>query len=508
MTARWRRRDLRPGKGGRAFPGRKHFPNRELEHRYAELSQLNTDLTNLFGSLQIPVLILGRDLRIRRFSPAAETLFNLRSGDIGRPLSDMRFGAAIPNLKSDCVATMNSGKGSERQIQDYRGKPYSLRIHPYRVAGGKIDGAVIALMDISALKQASDAVEDARRYAEAIIEAVQESLIVLDAELRVMTANQSFYKTFRVTPKTTIGKRIYDLSGGQWNHPQLRTLLNKVVSRGTPLSEFEVDRNFPAIGRKTIVLRALQFSSPNGGAPLILLAIQDETERRRAELAASRSGVMSRRLMRAQDEERRRLARELHDSTAQSLAGLMLNMNHLSRMLHKSEPRIVAMLEESRDLADESIREVRTISYLLHPPLLEDAGLPSAMRWFVKGFGQRSGIAVALKLPSHLPRLTGDLELALFRIAQEGLTNVRRHSGSESARVTISVTPTNVILEIKDRGKGIPLDVSKLEGGASKVAGVGLASMRERAEQLGGKLELHSSRRGATVRAILPLLKR
>ncbi len=482
--------------------------NDELEHRHSELSELNSDLTNLFSSLDIPVLILGRDLRIRRFSPAAESLFNLMPSDIGRPVSDMRLSATIPELRHDCAAVMDSGKSRERQLTDVGGNPRSLRIHPYRVAEGEIDGAVVALLDISALKRASDAVEDARQYAEAIVEAVQESLLVLDSDLRVVTANRSFYTTFQVIPKATVGTLIYDLGNGQWNIPELRELLEKVHSRNTTVSNFEVEHDFLAIGRKSMMLQGRQFRSPKGGAPLILLSIQDETERRAAEVAAARSGVMSTRLMHVQDEERRRVARELHDSTAQSLAGLMMNMNSLSRMLHKSDPKILATLAESRSLADESIREIRTISYLLHPPLLEDAGLASAMRWFADGFGSRSGIAVKLVLPAELPRLVGHLELALFRIAQEALTNVHHHSGSKSARVQISGTSSKIILTVSDRGKGLPSDVWKPDGGISKSAGVGIASMRERARQLGGTLEFDSSSGGTTLRAVLPLIKR
>jgi two-component system, NarL family, sensor kinase len=257
-----------------------------------------------------------------------------------------------------------------------------------------------------------------------------------------------------------------------------------------------------------MLLHARQFRSPKGGAPLILLSIQDETERREAGLAASRSGVVSARLMRVQDEERRRVARELHDSTAQSLAGLMMNMNQLSRMLQTSDPKILTTLQESRSLADESIREIRTISYLLHPPLLEDAGLASAMRWFVEGFGKRSGIAVKLVLPARMERLAGDLELALFRIAQEGLTNIHKHSGSNSARVDISVGSSHVVLEIGDKGKGLPADLVKHGGGISKTSGVGIASMRERAKELGGTVEFQSSANGTTVRAVLPVMKR
>jgi two-component system, chemotaxis family, CheB/CheR fusion protein len=482
--------------------------NEELEHRHSELSQLNSDLSNLFISLEIPVLILERDLRIRRFSPAAGTLLNLMPADIGRPVSDMRFSATIPELGRDSGEVMISGKRSEHQILELDGSSYSLRIHPYRVGEGHIEGAVVALVNISALQRASEAIEGARRYAESIIEAVQESLVVLDSALHVRSANRSFYETFQATPKSTVGNLIYDLGNGQWNISPLRSLLDKVQSDDAPLSSLEVEHDFPLIGRKTIVLRARKFRSPKGGMPLILLSIQDETDRREAELAASRSGVMSARLMRVQDDERRRVARELHDSTAQSLAGLMMNMNQLSRMLQKSDPKILATLAESRALADESIREIRTISYLLHPPLLEEAGLASALRWFIDGFGNRSKIRVKLAIPPRMPRLVAATELALFRIAQEGLTNVHHHSGSKSAQVEIAITSSQVILQIGDRGKGLPADIWKAQGGISRTLGVGIASMRERVKELGGTLEFESSRRGATLRATLPLVQK
>ena len=482
--------------------------NDELEHRYTELGQLNSDLTNLFGSLEIPILMLGKDLRIRRFSPAAEILFSLLPSDIGRPVNDMGFSAAIPDLKQRSAAVIDTGRPSDHSIQGPSGDWYSLRIHPYRIAEDKIEGAVVALLEITALKRASDAIEDARRYAEAIIEAVRESLLVLDSGLRVLTANHAFFKTFHSDPNSTVGKLIYDLGNGQWNIPRLRNMLEEILTRGTPFSNFEVEHEFPAIGRKTMLLNGRQFRSPKGGDPLILLAIDDETERRKAELAAARSGVMSASLMRVQDDERRRVGRELHDSTAQSLAGLMLNMNHLSQMLHKSDPKILATLAESRTLADESIREIRTISYLLHPPLLEEAGLASAMRWFVDGFGKRSGIKVRLIMPSQLPRMLGDLELALFRIAQEALTNIHHHSGSKSARIQLVTTSNQVILEIVDKGKGLPAKVLKSDGKISKSSGVGIASMRERMRQLGGSLEIASNRRGTSIKAIAPMIHR
>lgn len=239
--------------------------------------------------------------------------------------------------------------------------------------------------------------------------------------------------------------------------------------------------------------------------------LKDELERRqRAEQAAmeaehiTRQGQealrkLSLRLLRMQDEERRKFSRELHDSLGQYLVSLKMNLSRL----HPGDGE-GTLLAESLALLDESLAETRTMSYLLHPPLLDEAGFASAAEWYVNGFAQRSGIEVKVDIPSERLHLSSQAELVLFRILQESLTNIHKHAESVSASVSLSLDAGQVALAIKDAGKGIPQEVLSRfwsEGNA----GVGLAGMRERVRELGGQLRIDSSSQGTTVTVTVPL---
>jgi signal transduction histidine kinase len=251
---------------------------------------------------------------------------------------------------------------------------------------------------------------------------------------------------------------------------------------------------------------ALQLFLTGLAIPVLMLgALIDElrsAERTTRALAAS--------LVRAQDEERRRIARDLHDSTGQNLIAATLITGRLEPMLPASAAPVLRQLE---DVLQQSIREVRTVSYLLHPPLLDEAGLGLALRNFVEGYTERSGIAVTFDIAQDVGRLPSEVELVLFRLVQEALTNVSRHSGSRTARIRLERRSTasgrDVVLTIEDRGKGMP-HAGRLHGIAglararSSVQGVGLASMRERLHQIGGRLEIDSVVGHTTLKAVVP----
>jgi signal transduction histidine kinase len=203
-----------------------------------------------------------------------------------------------------------------------------------------------------------------------------------------------------------------------------------------------------------------------------------------------------------QDAERRKISRELHDSLGQYLSGVKMNLEVVSKSLPPN-----ALLTECVAILDESISETRTMSHLLHPPLLDEIGFASAARWYVEGFSQRSGIQVSLALPEKLKRLPGSVELALFRVLQESLTNIHRHSHSASADISVSLRAEEIKLWVRDKGKGLAPDV--LEGFQSNTShvGVGLAGLRERLRELGGRLEVRSASSGTSIIASLPIPK-
>jgi signal transduction histidine kinase len=209
---------------------------------------------------------------------------------------------------------------------------------------------------------------------------------------------------------------------------------------------------------------------------------------------------LSARLLQLQDEERRRLARELHDSTGQVLAALQINVAALQQKSVDDSPPKKEILSEVGSLTQQAIREIRTLSYLLHPPLLDETGLVPSLRWFVQGFSDRSKIVVDLKVPETIVRLPEDIETTIFRIIQESLVNIHRHSGSQTARVEITLSMSKLTLTISDDGKGLQgasPDESQL--------GVGIRGMRERVRQFGGEIEFRNGSPGTIVIVNLPL---
>ena len=213
------------------------------------------------------------------------------------------------------------------------------------------------------------------------------------------------------------------------------------------------------------------------------------------DLAQERLRALSARLLQMQDDERRRIARELHDTAGQILVALNLTLVPLEQALQKDNPALARQVTESLGLVEELSRDLRTMSHLLHPPLLDEAGLLSAVRWYVEGFAARSKIQVDVQLDPNIGRLPAELETAIFRIVQECLTNIHRHSGSSSASIAILRDVQKVSVEICDQGKGIRMPVR---------AGVGIQGMRERVRQLGGQLEIDSGKSGTRITAIFP----
>jgi signal transduction histidine kinase len=209
---------------------------------------------------------------------------------------------------------------------------------------------------------------------------------------------------------------------------------------------------------------------------------------------------MSGRLLQLQDEERRRIARELHDSTAQNLSALEMNLSLIEGLRDPTASAFRDLVRSSREIAGACSREVRTISYLLHPPLLDEVGLVFAIRWFVEGYEARTGIRVELDLPENFPRLAADLETALFRIIQECLTNIYRHSGSRSAQVQLKTDGVLIDLKVSDQGHGI----FQTSDSAQHRPGLGLMGMRERVRQQGGKFTLESGESGTRIQVSMP----
>jgi PAS domain S-box-containing protein len=282
------------------------------------------------------------------------------------------------------------------------------------------------------------------------------------------------------------------------------------VNGETPVNEVIEIESFDGV-RKIIQNSAVPIRGANEQITGAVVVNEDISARTTAERQLNDSynqmRALTGRLMRAQDDERRRIARMLHETTAQNLAALKMLLARLNRTADRLSDHERSALVESMSLAEQSMIEIRTLSYLLHPPFLDEAGLLSALRWYAAGFAERSGIEVELDLPENFGRLPRDTETALFRIVQESLINIHRHAGSATARIRLQRDAEKLVLEIDDRGQGIPnAALEQVMSGGGGV-GVGIAGMSERIEQLGGSLEITSGDQGTTVRARLRLVQ-
>jgi two-component system NarL family sensor kinase len=233
-----------------------------------------------------------------------------------------------------------------------------------------------------------------------------------------------------------------------------------------------------------------------------MAAYQEENIDRR--MAEKKLRELSLSVLHLQDDERRRVARDLHDTTGQTLAALKMTLHNLESQVAKN-PDSAALFVEINELADQALREIRTTSYLLHPPLLDEAGFASAASWYIDGFNKRSPIQVRLQLPEGT-RLPAAVEIVLFRILQESLTNITKHSGSAAVDVVLEVGEGATTLSVKDYGKGIPAKMLAKMNGSGPDVGVGIAGMRERVKELGGSLEIQSDATGTVLRASVPAL--
>jgi two-component system CheB/CheR fusion protein len=273
--------------------------NEEMASRNEELTRLNSELKNLHLSINTGIVLVGRDLTIRSFTPLAGQTFNLLASDIGRSLTRIRNNLDCPNLEQLLRKVIDSMDSLEDEVQDKEGHWFSLRIRPYLTVDNRFDGAVLILVDIDDLKRSEQAIVASRDYAEGILRSIRYPLLVLNADMTVHTANAAFYRTFKLRPAETEGHSFYELSNGEWDLPELRELLENVLSKNDVFNDFEFTHDFGAIGRRTLLLNARVLRKAEADAPeRILLAIDDITESKQLE-SVRRSEGRYRRLFEA-----------------------------------------------------------------------------------------------------------------------------------------------------------------------------------------------------------------
>lgn len=353
---------------------------------------------------------------------------------------------------------------------------------------------LIASSDITERKSLEQELQRSEREFSTLVENSPDVIARVDRDLRYIYISAGLERATGVSTDSFIGKTPAEiaLEGYDWNGFEAACQeafdTQKTIHRA---SEY---------GGRNYWTRIVPEFTSDGRLESAMTISEDVTERVRAEQELVQ---LTAQLFRLQDEERRKIARELHDGTAQNLFAISVNLAKVGQLDPTQKEEMQNLIAECISLGDESLQEIRTLSYLLHPPLLEQVGLVGALQWYVEGFSKRSGIYVDV-FAEPMERLPSDLELALFRIVQEALTNIRRHSGSETASIRLKKSSGEIFLEVQDRGHGLP--IAKPSADPEEVGmGVGIPGMRQRLHQLGGRLEIASNAHGATITAIVPL---
>jgi two-component system CheB/CheR fusion protein len=251
--------------------------NEELQNRNLELTEVNNDLSNLHSSINIPILMLGSDLTLRRYTPPAEKFFNVIPADIGRPISDIKPKILVQELESKIAEVMDSLNVLEKEVQDTEGNWHSLRIRPYRTRENKIEGVVICLLDIGQLKVKAEELNQSTIYTEMILSTLQEPFLILDTAFRIKSINAAFCRLFQIAKEEAENEVIFTLGKGGWNIPQLKKFFQEVLASQERLHHRKLQHDFPKLGPRTLILNARRAEGRT--APLILLAIENVTRR-------------------------------------------------------------------------------------------------------------------------------------------------------------------------------------------------------------------------------------
>jgi PAS domain S-box-containing protein len=358
--------------------------------------------------------------------------------------------------------------------------------------GGKF--VVAMVRDITERKR----VEGRLREYEKAVEGVEEMIAVVDRNYRLLLANRAYAQFRNIERDQLLGRLLPEVIDKEFFERVVKEKLDECF-RGK-IVKYELRHNYPGIGQKDLLVSYFPIQGTSG-VDRAVCVLRDITDHKRSEEEFKR---LTGQLLLSQDEERRRIARDLHDATGQDLVALATMLGRLRAFLPSNDRKSRKLLSDCKTLANECVREVRTLSYVLYPPVLDQDGLEDAIRDYALGFAIRSGIQVELELSPRLGRLSREVELALFRVVQESLTNIQRHSGSQQARIRIQCD-SDLTMEISDDGRQASACVPRENEESRFKFGVGIPSMRERVNLIGGRLDIDTTKVGTTIRVRIPL---
>jgi len=460
-----------------------------------KLQASEKQLRLIFDQIPAAVWTTDKDLHILSASGAVLSPALLRPEElVGKTLQE--FLDNPEELSPPLVAHLAALKGQHRSYEyNLAGNIFSVNVHPLRNAFDEIAGVIGVALDVTENKRAMASVAKLA----AIVESSQDAIFGTTVSGYITSWNRGAEQMFGYSAGEVAGQPISIITPEDRKNEPAEVL--ERLKRGEVVKPYETVRRRKDGSLVDVSVTVSAVKDPTGHITGVSAIVHDIGNLKQVETELR---DLSARLLKVQDEERRNMARELHDSVIQGLAAAVINLSLMMDSV-QLDPEAARTLEETLKITEDSVREIRTFSYLLHPPLLDVNGLQSALRWYVEGYSKRSGVQVDLDLPEGRERFGKEIETSLFRIVQESLTNIHRHSGGSRATIRMRRTEKEVALVVSDDGRGMDAETLGKLRREGAVLGVGIAGMKQRLQQLGGRLEIASDSSGTAVTASVPV---
>jgi two-component system CheB/CheR fusion protein len=466
--------------------------NEQLGNRNFELAQLNDDLTNLLSSVNIPILMLSGDWRIRRFTPQAATLLNLLPGDVGRPVVSLRPNLDVPDLAGLVTEVVDTMSMREREVQDREGRWYSMRVRPYRTMDNKIDGAVVTFVDIDVSKRVHLELQREQTFTAAVLESAAALVMVTGLEGRIARFNLACRRLSEYSFEEVEGKPVWDVLVPPEEIQAVKQVYTEIAGNRSAREHENhwVDRS----GHRHLISWSSTLVTEAQGATQHLVWIGvDVTEARLVEKALQQTEILRHSqeqlrtltagLVEAQEEERRRVSQELHDDISQRLAALAIQLEVLHQAHGISPEELHRKLGELQKQIEVLSEDLRRTARNLHPFMLTHLGLEPALRAYCEEFSKLRQCKVRFTASAMPATIPPGVALCVYRVVQEALGNVAKHAGAKHAAVSISGIDDILHAAIQDDGRGFDLERARGKG-------LGLISMEERVRHIGGTFSI------------------
>ncbi len=484
-------------------------PRKQVENKLRENTMKLQQQAQLLDLAHDSIVVNDLEGRIAFWNHGAEQTYGWTQkeavGQISHELLQTRFPLNLIEITAKLLSQGRWNGELTHTTRDGQTIIVSSRWALQRDEDGRPSGILVIDRDITQQKRAEQATIEAWRFAESITNTVQESLLVLDQELRVVSANQTFFRTFQVAREDTEGRLIYELGNGQWDIPKLRRLLEDILPHNSTFENYEVQHDFERIGHRVMLLNARRIYRQSQETQMILLAIMDITVRKEQERKIHEHqqelATLTEELLLTEERERRRLALLLHDSIGQSLAFSKREIGMLQKSVSADLRRALDYVKQQ---IDDSIRQTRDLTFELSPTTLYTFGLEAAVEELAEQFAQRGGFQAHFEASEEEKPLSEQIQALLYRASRELLTNISKHAEASNVFIRIDRTDGSIRIVIKDDGKGF--DTARLEEIIHQQKGFGLLSIRERLTHVGGTFELESQPgQGTKVTLVAPL---